>query len=664
MNDGIKDVNLELKTLRDSINYHSHQYHDLDASTITDAQYDLMFNRLLELEEANPDLVTADSPSHRVGGKPLDFFEQVTHKQSMLSLSNAFTDDDLRQFDKRLKDISGLDNIDYVAELKFDGLAVSLIYENAEFILGATRGDGTIGENVTANLKTVRHIPLKLELPLSLEVRGEVFMRRPDFDALNLERAEKNEKLFANPRNAASGSIRQLDSKIASKRKLDFFAYSLQADIDGIDTHMKAMTYIKELGFPVNDDSKLCSGIDEVIDFCKLWMEKRGDIDYDIDGVVIKVNSFALQQQMGFVSRSPRWAIAYKLPSTEVRTRLLAIEVQTGRTGVLTPVAILEPVFVDGSTVSRATLHNEDEILKKDLKIGDWVWIHKAGQVIPEVISSIPSERTGDEKEFKMPEFCPACKDKAVKSSDEAATRCVNISCPAKIKEGLIHYCSRKAMDINGFGTSLIEKLLENKLVSNIEELYSLAQESLENLERMGKKSASNLIAALNLSKNRPLKNFIYALGVRNVGEQAAATLAEHFRSMDKLLSASYDDFLEVTDIGPGTAEMLLSFLKDNEERILKLKAMGVFSDMPEISKQEDLPLKGKTFVLTGTLSSMDRNSASEKIAVLGGKVTSSVSKNVDFVVAGESAGSKYDKALKLGVKILSESEFLEMIRI
>ena len=659
----MNDIKSEMEELREKINHHSRLYYELDNPSITDFEYDVLFKHLLELEIKHPELVTADSPSHRVGGRPLDYFEQVAHKQAMLSLANAFTDEDLHQFDKRAKTLTSLDNIEYVAELKFDGLAVSLIYEDSILKLGATRGDGSIGENVTANLKTVKSIPLKLFLNHALEVRGEVFMKRSDFDVLNKERAEIGGKLFANPRNAASGSIRQLDSKITAKRKLDFFAYSLNDDIGEIDTHMKAMDYIKKLGFPVNEYSALCSGIDEVIEFCNLWTDKRNELDYDIDGIVIKVNSFELQEQMGFISRSPRWAIAYKLPSTEVKTRLKAIEVQTGRTGILTPVAILEPVFVDGSTISRATLHNEDEIAKKDLKIGDWVWIHKAGQVIPEVISSILSERTGDEVDFKMPSECPACKEKVVRNSEESAVRCVNFSCPAQIKEGLIHYCSRKAMNIDGFGYALIERLIDNHLINTIEELYLLTTEKLLTLDRMGQKLAKKLMDSLEKSKPRPLKNFIYALGIRNVGERAGITLAEHFRKIEKLLSASYDDFLSIPDIGPGTAEMLVDFLADNREHILRLKEMNVFSDMPEVLNNKDLPLADKTFVLTGTLSSMDRNSAGEKITALGGKVTSSVSKNVNFVIAGESAGSKYNKAIALGVPILAENDFLDLLK-
>ena len=662
----MENIKKELELLKAEIDRHSRLYHELEEPVITDSEYDAMFNRLLELEAAYPDLVTPDSPSHRVGGKPLDFFEQVAHKAPMLSLVNAFTDDDLRNFDRRVKELSGLSDIEYVVEFKFDGLAVSLIYEDSVFILGATRGDGVLGENVTANLKTVRKIPIKLSenAPPVLEVRGEIFMRRSDFNALNAAKVLSGEKLFANPRNASSGSIRQLDSKITAKRKLDFFAYSLITEIEGIDTHFEAMEYIKKLGFPVNDSCYICKNIEEVIEFCRLQIVKRNELDYDIDGVVIKVNSFVLQQKIGFISRSPRWAIAYKLPSTEVKTKLLDIEVQVGRTGVLTPVAIFEPVFVDGSTISRATLHNEDDILKKNLKIGDWVWIHKAGQVIPEVIGSLISERTGYELDFKMPSLCPVCGESVIKLEGETAVRCINISCPAKIKEGLIHYCSRKAMNIDGFGVSLVEKLIDSNLVNTIEDFYLLTKEKLMRLERMGEKSACNLLNALENSKNRPFKNFIYALGIRNVGEQASVLLAEHFKTVENLLAAGFEDFTSIPDIGPGTAQMIVDFLKDNKELILKLKEMCVFSEIAEINIPAGSSISGKTFVLTGTLSSMTREQAGDKIKILGGKTFSSVSKNTDFLIAGEAAGSKYDKALALGVKILSEDEFLDLIKL
>ncbi len=652
----------ELDELKKSLRENSYRYYNLDDPLISDAEYDGMMNRLLEIEGTYPELVTLDSPSHRVGAKPLDFFEPVTHKIPMLSLANAFNDNDLRAFDKRVRELAGSDKMEYAVELKFDGLAVSLTYVNGAFLLGTTRGDGTVGENVTANLRTVDKIPLKISGFQELEVRGEVFMRRSDFEALNEKKAALSEKVFANPRNAAAGSLRQLDSKITAQRRLGFFAYSFPQPLDSLATHSDSMKYLQSLGFPVDPNSAVCGDIDCVIDFCNLWIKKRSELDYEVDGVVVKVNSLRLQQELGFVSRSPRWAIAYKLPSTEVKTKLLGIEVQVGRTGTLTPVAVLEPVLVDGSTVSRATLHNEDEIKRKNLKIGDYVWLHKAGQVIPEIISSIPELRTGDETDFLMPHNCPVCGESAVRIDGESAVRCINISCMAQIKEGLIHYCSKKAMDIAGFGRAIVEQLVDTGLVKSIEDIYSLTEQSLAGLERMGVKLAAKLISAREKSKSKPLKNFIYALGIRHVGERVAALLANRFGTVDNFLEASYDDFIAIGDVGPEIASMLILFIKDNRERILKLKEIGVFLDGAPGSRSK-LPFASKSFVITGTLSAMGRSEAEDIIEGLGGKNSSSVSKKTDYVIAGAQPGSKYDKALALSVKILTETDFLDLIK-
>lgn len=668
------DVSGEIQRLRDEINHHNTLYYVFDRPEITDREYDEKMRKLQELEEKYPELWTPDSPTQRVGAPPLDAFQVVEHKTPLLSLANAFDAGEMRDFDVRLHKIVPDTSFDYVCELKFDGLAVALKYEKGVFVEGATRGDGARGENITQNLKTVRSIPLKLlkpddgEIPDILEVRGEVYMSRESFDKLNEERAETKEQLFANPRNAAAGSLRQLDSKITAKRKLDMYSYTLATPIPGIETHYDAMMYLKKLGFRVNEHIKLFSDIDGVIRYCEEWIERRAELTYDIDGVVVKVNRLDLQEEIGFVSRSPRWAVAYKLPSTEVITKLLNIEVSVGRTGSLTPVAVLEPTEVDGSIVSRATLHNEDEIKRKDLKIGDMVIIHKAGAVIPEVIAPVKEKRTGEEQDFAMPTVCPVCGEKVFRPEDEAVTRCLNLDCPAQVKERIRHFCSRRAMDIEGFGEKLVDQLVEKDLVKKITDLYDLKIEDLDQLERMGKKLAEKLMRNMGNARGKDLPRVLYSLGIRQVGEHTAKVLADHFGTMDRLMQANEEALREVKEVGPEVASSIIEFfsLEKNRKTIERLEQEKVIAEKPaEEQAGAEKPRKifeGKKFVLTGTLPNYSRPEMKEKIEALGGRVTSTVSKGTDYVVAGEEAGSKLDKARELGVKVIDEGEAIRLM--
>ena len=660
----------EVANLCDLINEHNARYYVFDNPIITDFEYDKLMRRLQDLEEAFPQLKTPDSPTQRVGAPPLDKFEPVVHDIPLLSLGNAFDEGEMRDFDVRLhKLVEG--DFDYVCELKFDGLAVSLKYENGVFVRGATRGDGFQGENITQNLKTVKTIPLKLlkpddvEVPDVLEVRGEVFMSRTSFDSLNEERGEKGESLFANPRNAAAGSLRQLDSKITAKRNLDMFTYTLATEIEGITNHYEAMMYLKKLGFQVNENIKVFPDISGVIKYCEEWIEKRGELTYDIDGVVVKVNQLDVQEKMGFVSRSPRWAIAYKLPSTEVMTKLEDIIVSVGRTGSLTPVAVLEPTDVDGSTVSRATLHNEDEIKRKDLKIGDYVIIHKAGAVIPEVIAPVKEKRSGTEKEFIMPKTCPVCEEPVFRPEGEAVTRCMNMDCPAQVKERIRHFCSRKALDVEGFGTKLVDQLVEKGLVKRVIDLYDLKFDNLIPLERMGEKLATKLINNINNARHKDLSRVLYALGIRHVGEHIAKILADHFKTVENLMAAKEEELIEINEIGPEVAASITEFfsLEKNRKTIERLKEEQVILEKTVEEKEGEVKkLDGKKFVITGTLPNYSRPDMKKIIEENGGRVASSVSKKTDYVLAGKDPGSKYDKAVKLGVEILDKDGFFQLI--
>jgi len=601
-----------------------------------------------------------------VGGKPREGFVTVAHLTPMLSLANAFGEEELRDFDRRVRAALPGEKVEYVVELKIDGLAVSLWYENGLFMRGATRGDGEMGEDITPNLKTIPAIPLRLrENTPALEVRGEVYMTKEAFLKLNESREEAGEPLFANPRNAAAGSLRQLDPAITASRKLSIFVYGLGFFAGKeIAEHVQSLEWLMELGLPVNRHFRVFARIEEVIDYCARWQEERFNLPYAADGMVIKVNSLDQQTRLGSTMKSPRWAIAYKFPAEEAKTVVKDIILRVGRTGVLTPTAILEPVRLAGTTVTRATLHNEDMIKEKDVRVGDTVLVHKAGDVIPEVISVVKEARTGKEKVFAWPERCPECGSRVVRPAGEAAVRCPNVACPARLREGLIHFVSRSAMDIMGLGPAILSQLLAKGLVNDPADLYKLRFEDLVNLERMGPKSSQNLLEAIARSKENPLHRLLFALGIRHVGERAAKILAERFGSMERLSRARSEELVEIPEIGPKIAESVVAFFATEKNRELLQKLAGAGVNMREEKAfAEEKPFAGKLFVLTGALSRYTRQQAQELIESLGGRVTSSVSKKTDCVVVGEDPGSKYDKAVLLGVPILREEEFVELIK-
>ncbi|MFP4497331.1 MAG: NAD-dependent DNA ligase LigA [Vulcanimicrobiota bacterium] len=654
--------------LAEEINKHNFYYYVKDSPIIEDALYDRLMNQLKTLEERFPSLITPESPTQRVGAPPLEEFQPVIHRFPMLSLANAFSAGDLIDFDARVRRMAQNTHFTYVCELKFDGLGVSLIYEKGSFKTGATRGDGYQGEDITLNLRTINTIPLKVmenqSIPNLMEVRGEVFMSRSNFEKLNMERSEQGESLFANPRNAAAGSLRQLDSSVTAQRNLDFFAYEFQSDELEFDSHYEAMKYLEKLGFKVNSHIKRFDNIVDVVNFCKGWVERRAELDYDIDGVVVKIDEVGVRQELGSVSRSPRWAIAFKLPSTEVITRLKDISVSVGRTGSLTPVAELEPVEVDGSVVSRATLHNEDEITRKDLKIGDFVLIHKAGSVIPEVISPIKDRRGDDVRDFIMPDRCPVCDEPVNRPPGEAMARCMNMECPAQVKERIRHFASRRAMDIEGFGEKLVAQLVENGLVKNPVDLYELTVEKLMPLERMGKVLAQKLVSNVEKARNKPLERVIFGLGIRHVGEHTSKLLAKNYGTIDKLMETTSAELEEIYEIGPEVANSVADFFKleKNRQIINRLKEKQVFASSEAADFKIKKVFEGKIFVLTGTLPTLTRNQAREMIEKYGGRVSSSVSKKTDYILAGENPGSKLEKAKKLDIAIINEDEFRAMI--
>jgi DNA ligase (NAD+) len=656
-----------VKELHELLNRYNYEYHVLDNPSIPDAEYDRLMQELIQLEEQYPELKTPDSPSQRVGGEPLDMFEKVTHRTPMLSLGNAFNEQDLRDFDRRVRQMVG-DNVSYVCELKIDGLAVSLRYENGVFVQGATRGDGTTGEDITSNLKTIRSLPLRLKQNVSIEVRGEAYMPRKSFEALNAQKIELGEEPFANPRNAAAGSLRQLDPKIAAKRNLDIFVYGIaNASEIGITSHSEALNYLDELGFKTNPERKKCENIDDVIAILDDFLAKRADLPYDIDGVVIKVDSLEQQEKLGATAKSPRWAIAYKFPAEEVVTKLIDIELSVGRTGVVTPTAILEPVRVAGTTVQRASLHNEDLIREKDIKIGDYVVVKKAGDIIPEVVNVLVDKRTGEEREFYMPTHCPECESKLVRLDEEVALRCINPKCPAQIREGLIHFVSRDAMNIEGLGEKVIAQLFKEHLIEDVADIYQLKKEQLIQLERMGEKSATNLINAIEASKENSLERLIFGLGIRHVGAKAAKTLAQHFETMENLQNATYEQLVSIHEIGHKMAESIVTYFAKPEVKQLieELRQYGVNMTYkgPKAVDQADSYFAGKTIVLTGKLEHLTRNEAKAEIEARGGKVTGSVSKSTDLVIAGEAAGSKLTKAQELGIEVWDESRLLEELK-
>ncbi|EAC5981075.1 NAD-dependent DNA ligase LigA [Listeria monocytogenes] len=650
------------------LDQYSYDYYVIDNPTVEDAEYDQKMQELLKIEEAHPEWVTPESPSKRVGGEVLEGFKKVAHDTPMLSLANAFNQEDLADFDRRIRDKVG-DDIAYMCELKIDGLAVSLQYENGKYKQGATRGDGTIGEDITANLRTIRSIPMKLQKDYSIEVRGEAFMPKRSFQKLNEIREEEGQMLFANPRNAAAGSLRQLDTKIAASRNLDIFLYAV-ADFGemGVETHSAGLDMLETLGLKVNKERRLCNSLEEVYAYIEEWTEKRAGLAYDIDGIVLKLNNLEQQRQMGNTVKSPRWSIAYKFPAEEVPTKLLDIELNVGRTGVITPTAVLEPVRVAGTTVSRASLHNEDLITEKDIRIGDTVLIKKAGDIIPEVIKSITEKRSGSEEPFHMPKNCPACDSELVRLEEEVALRCINPKCPAQIKEGLIHFVSRNAMNIDGLGEKVIIQLFSQHLIKDVADLFFLSKEKLLELERMGEKSVTNLLASIEASKQNSLEKLLFGLGIRHVGAKAAKSLAIHFDTMDNLKVADKETLTSINDIGEKMADSIVTYFANEEVHDLleELKRAGVnmtytgpkLEDMSE----EELVFAGKTVVLTGKLEKLTRNDAKALIESLGGNVSGSVSKKTDVVVAGSDAGSKLAKAEELAIPIWSEEDLIEYV--
>jgi len=644
-------------------------YYVLDQPLVPDAVYDQYLKELIEIETEYPDLIFPDSPTQRVGGTILQGFQKVTHTFPMLSLSNAFGREDLDDFDRRIRASIG-DDFSYVCELKIDGLAISLSYENGLFVRGATRGDGRIGEDITENLKTIRAIPLRLKKPITLEVRGEAYMPKKSFLALNEQRKANEEEKFANPRNAAAGSLRQLDPKIAASRNLSIFVYSIGGDGEAyqLDGHDQALDYLDELGFQTNKERQTCHSIDEVQAYIEKWTDERPNLPYEIDGIVIKVNRYLHQQELGFTAKSPRWATAYKFPAEEVVTKLLNIELTVGRTGVLTPTAILEPVLVAGTTVGRASLHNEDLIREKDIRIGDTVIIRKAGDIIPEVVAVVMAERKEELPVFEMPTHCPVCESELIRIEGEVALRCVNPQCPAQITEGIIHFVSRNAMNIDGLGEKVVEQLFREGLIKDVSDLYTLTIEQLIRLERMGDKSATNLVAAIEASKQNSMERVLFGLGIRHVGEKAAKILSEEFGDMKQLAQATPEQLVAIHEIGGKMADSVVSYFDTDEVRELmeKLESLGV--NLTYTGKKVDLSnlnhaLTGKTVVLTGKLEQLTRQEAKEKIEQLGGTIAGSVSKKTDLVIAGEDAGSKLEKAQTLGIPIWDEERLIAELK-
>ncbi len=658
--------------LRREIGRANYNYYVKDTPTLPDAEYDRLFRELQALEEQHPGLATPDSPTRRIGALAVEAFAQVTHPTPMLSLNNAFSEAEVEGFDRRVREGLGVAGpIEYAAEPKFDGLAVSLTYDKGVFALGATRGDGYTGEDVSANLRTLRSIPLRLEgrnLPEFLEVRGEVLMLKRDFQTLNREQQKKGEKQFANPRNAAAGSLRQLDSRITAGRRLAFFAYGLGRVSGGkipADRQSHQLDYLESLRFPVARERSVVKGVEGLLDYYRGIGSRRDTLPFEIDGVVYKVDDLEFQVRLGFVSRAPRFAVAHKYPAQEEITQVLGIDVQVGRTGALTPVARLAPVFVGGVTVTNATLHNEDEVRRKDVRIGDYVIVRRAGDVIPEVVGVVKERRPAGVRPFRMPSKCPVCGSNVERPEDEAVARCTaGLYCPAQRKQALLHFAGRRAMDIEGLGEKLVDQLVDQGLVKTPADLYRLDAKNLASLERMAEKSAANVLDAVEKSKTTTLARFIYALGIRNVGEATARDLARHFGKLDPLMQASEDELQQVPDVGPVVARSIARFFgeRHNREVIAQMRSLGVTWPETPVTRPPLQPLAGKTFVLTGTLPHLSRDQAKERIEAKGGKVSGSVSRKADYVVAGAEPGSKYDKALELGIAVLDEQGLLELL--
>jgi len=655
----------QVKALREQLNKYGHDYYVLDRPSVPDSEYDRLMTELIAVETEHPELIVPDSPTQRIAAAPAEAFNKVIHRTPMMSLGNAFNEQDIRDFDRRVRQIVG-DQVTYVCELKIDGLAVSLSYEKGQLVLGATRGDGTTGEDITQNLRTIPSIPLKLVEPINLEVRGEAYMPRRSFEDLNRQREKVEQPLFANPRNAAAGSLRQLDPKIAAKRNLDIFLYQIANSYDhSIEKHSEGLEWLQSVGLKTNPAWRCCSSIDEIITFIDYWVEQRPSLTYDIDGIVIKVDPLDQQQVLGFTAKSPRWAIAYKFPAEEVLTTLEDIALSVGRTGVITPTAILAPVSVAGTTVQRASLHNEDFICEKDIRIGDHVVIKKAGDIIPEVVNVLTDQRTGKETPFHMPETCPECNSDLVRLEGEVALRCINPKCSAQIREGLIHFVSRNAMNIDGLGEKVITQLFKKELIEDVADLYQLTFADLITMERMGEKSSTNLLEAINISKQNSLEKLLFGLGIRFIGEKAARTLAEAFQTIDALMIASRDELLAVDEIGEKMADSILTFFQNEDFLTLidELKSHDVTMTYTGATiRQEDVAdssFANKTIVLTGKMEQLSRHDAQEKIKQLGGKVTSNVSKKTDLVIVGEGAGSKFEKAQSLNIEVWDEAQFM-----
>lgn len=661
------NIEERIKELREIINYHNHKYYVEDNPEISDFEYDTLYRELENLESMRPDLITPDSPTQRVGGKPLEGFDKVVHAVQMQSLADVFNEDELFAFDQRVREALG-DDVEYVVEKKIDGLSVALEYENGRFVRGSTRGDGIVGEDVTQNLKTVKSIPMVLRenIPL-LEVRGEVFISKKDFIKINEEQEALEQPLFANPRNAAAGSLRQLDPRITARRKLDIYVFNIQR-VEGrrFDTHSETLEFLKAMGFKVSPDYKICKNIREVMDEINRMGEQRGEFSFEIDGAVVKVNFLAQREVLGSTTKTPRWAVAYKYPAEKKQTKIKDIWVNVGRTGVLTPNAILEPVRLAGTTVSRATLHNMGYIKEKDIRIGDTVWVQKAGDIIPEVVEVAFEKRTGDEREFFMPEKCPVCQAEVVREEGEAAYRCMGIECSAQLFRSIVHFASRDAMNIEGLGPAIVEALLDKGFIKGIADLYylHLRKDELIKMERMGKKSTENILNSIERSKSNNIDRLIFGFGIRHIGLRAAQLLSESFESIDAIKEAAVEDIVKISEFGEKMAESVVRFFKQGQtiDTVEKLRAAGV--NMKSYGKKQvkDNRFEGLTFVLTGTLPAYSRAEASEIIESFGGKTSSSVSKKTSYVLAGEDAGSKLDKARQLGIRIIDEEEFKRMV--
>ncbi|MDD5311863.1 MAG: NAD-dependent DNA ligase LigA [Dehalococcoidia bacterium] len=664
----LQETQKRINELRELLNYHSHRYYVLDSPEISDSEYDGLMQELKKLEDVHPELITPDSPTQRVGAEPVEAFGIVTHPRPLLSLANAFEDEDLDAWFKRISNLLPGQKFDFVCELKIDGLAVALTYEKKILTVGATRGNGYQGENITQNLKTIRSIPLSVpqEAPERFEVRGEAYLPKDGLKKLNMEREDEGLPLFANPRNAAAGSVRQLDPKMTAGRPLDIFIYALGWS-EGRPmpaTHWEIMQYLKKLGFKINPEMAHCRDIDEVKAYYHRWVEKREQLPYDADGVVIKVNSIAQQDELGYVGHDPRWAIAYKFPAVQATTRLLEIRINVGRTGSLNPYAVLEPVNVGGVTIRQATLHNEDDIHRKDIRVGDWVLIQRAGEVIPEIVEPIVSRRTGSEKVFHMPRTCPVCGAEVIRPEGEAMHRCTNTACPAQALEAIKHFASKGAMDIDGVGEKLCQALFEQGLIKDSADLYYLKREQLLGMERMGEKSVSKVLDSIASSKERPLSQLIFALGIPNIGEETASILSQHYSSIDTLSKATREQLMGIPSIGPKVSDGILAFFRQpqNINIIDKLRKTGVKMESTE-PLRKDLPLSGMEFVITGKLESTGRQEAEARIRTLGGKAASDVTKKTSYLVVGADPGSKLARAQSLGTKIITENELLDILK-